>query len=189
MHIPNMRRVGAAHLVIVAGALLASAGCAEYDIEIICENQINAYGRSEGQAGNVLDVVFVCLKDSDMRDLARKGKLGKWDDLEEHDLLDLVTAEAWFDQGLKGKLESKIKPTAIFETRLRDGDVAVGQVIHPSPLGGKACIVALADFSNRAQAGDKKKHTFEAEVLRFTAWRGHRLVLHVGRTRIWWDSE
>lgn len=189
MHIPNARRVGVVHLVIVAGALMASPGCGQYDIEIICEKQINSYGLPEAQSGNVLDVVFVCLRDSDMRFLARGKRQGKWDDMEEYELRDLVTAEAWFDQGLREKIESRIKPSAIFEARLSDGDIANGQVTHPSPLGGKACIVALADFSNRAQAGEKKKNIFQAEVLRFTAWRSHRLVLHVGKTRIRWDDE
>ncbi len=189
MHIANARRVAGAHFVIVAGALMASAGCSTYDIEIICEKQINSFGLHEGQSGNVLDVVFVCLKDSDMKELFGERGSGKWNDVEEHELRGLVTAQAWFDQGLREKIESRIEPGAIFKTRLKDGDITDGQVTHPSPLGGKACIVALADFSNRAQAEEKEKNVFEGEVLKLTAWRSHRLVLRVGKTRIRWADE
>lgn len=190
MHIANARRVAVAHFVIVAGALMASAGCGRYDIEIICEERINSYGLNEGEDGNLLDVVFVCLKDSDMRELARGVELGKFGDMGEHQLLNLVTADAWFNKALRNKIERLTEPSAIFEYTLRNSDhIENKYVIHPSPLGRRACIVALANFSNTGLAKDKKENIFEAEVIRLTAWRSHRLILHVGETTISWGKK
>lgn len=181
-----------AHFLIVAVALIASAGCAEYDIEIICEKQINSYGVPPGQAGNLLDVTLVCLTDRDMRSLASGQGLPEWDKMEEQDLRSLITAEAWFDGGLRESMEPEIARDAIFKTTLTDGGhVKDEKLIHPSPGRGKACIVALADFSNRARAeDDNKQRVFQAEVLRLTAWRwSHRVKLRVGKTKIWWDHQ
>ncbi len=190
MHIANARRVAVAHFVIVAGALMASAGCGRYDIEIICEERINSYGLNEGESGNLLDVAFVCLKDSDMRDLARNKVPGKFGDMEEGELLNMVTADAWFNRALDEKIKTMVEPSAILEITLGNGDhIDDRYVIHPSPLGKRACIVALAGFSNTALAKEKKENVFDAELIRLTAWRSHRLVLHVGETRIWWGDE
>ncbi len=175
------------NLVGAACVVLAACGCSRYEVAIVCEDRINTYMLNDpDSSGRMLRVALVCLSQSNLEKLSRKGGFRGAGDWEEVSPETWINAKEWFHSGGEETVARVVSDAAMRTLRLAGGDRREERLMHFDPFGKRAGILALADFSG-VEAEDK--HAFESEAWILTRWKGHRLTLRVGETTIRWAED